>query len=313
MGRVAGGATVNTVLVPLDGTSHATAALPVARALAEIASASLRVLHVGEPMLATHDLPNALRLEPEDIHALVLEQVTGDAAERIVRLARDCQSVLIVMCTHTRQKKPRGAIGSVAARVLQDASCPVVLVRPQRGTHPWALRQIVLPHDGTPTSAAALGPAVSLAQLSGAEIIVLHVPTADLPDEPDSYTMPQYVDQPQHEWPMWAREFLERTLNLSEQSPEIRTRLFLRRGKPGDEVVRLATEQEADLIALAWHGSLEVGRAGIVKQVLKEAPCPIFTLRIEAPAEEAGEFEATDRNHFRGGSGDPGIDRDRAG
>jgi len=134
---------VNTVLVPLDGTSHATAALPVARALAEIESASLRVLYVGEPVLPTHELPHALRLEPDDIHALVLEQVTGNAAESIVRMARECQSVLIVMCTHTRQQKPRGAIGSVAAHVLQDAPCPVVLVRPQRGTLPWALRQII--------------------------------------------------------------------------------------------------------------------------------------------------------------------------
>ena len=304
---------MNTVLVPLDGTSHATAALPVARALAEIESASLRVLYVGEPVLPTHELPHALRLEPDDIHALVLEQVTGNAAESIVRMARECQSVLIVMCTHTRQQKPRGAIGSVAAHVLQDAPCPVVLVRPQRGTLPWALRQIIMPHDGTPTSAAALGPAVSLAQLSGAEIVVLHVPTAELPDEADSYTMPQYVDQPQHEWPMWAREFMERTLNLSEQSPLIRTRLFLRRGKPGNEVIRLATEQKADLIVLAWHGILEIGRAGIVRQVLHEAPCPIFTLRIDAPAEHAGEFEAAGRNNFRGGGGDTGIDRDRAG
>ena len=39
---------MKTVLVPLDGSTHATAALPVARVLAELEGASLRILHVGQ-------------------------------------------------------------------------------------------------------------------------------------------------------------------------------------------------------------------------------------------------------------------------
>lgn len=56
---------MKTVLVPLDGSTHAMAALPVARVLAELEGASLRILHVGEPLLPPRDLLDTLGLMPE--------------------------------------------------------------------------------------------------------------------------------------------------------------------------------------------------------------------------------------------------------
>ena len=283
---------MKTVLVPLDGSTHAMAALPVARVLAELEGASLRILHVGQPFLSPRELLDTLRLTLEDVQGLVLDQATGPPAESIVRLARHWRSVLIVLCTHTRQVKPRRALGSVAGQVLLDAPCPVMLVHPERGRRPWAVRRIVLPHDGMPTTAAALGPAMELAQRSGAELNVLHVPTPDVPTEPDAVTAPQYLDQPQHEWPLWEREFLEQTLGLSKRPPSVRTRPVLRRGAPGAEILRFARECEGDLIVLAWHGSLEPGRARIMRQILREAPCPILTLRAEEHAGHGGRTAA---------------------
>ena len=40
------------ILVPLDGSKQALAALPVAKVLGEIERAALHILHVGEPVLA---------------------------------------------------------------------------------------------------------------------------------------------------------------------------------------------------------------------------------------------------------------------
>ena len=279
---------MTTVLVPLDGSRHATVALPVARVLAELEGTSLHILHVGQPFLSPRELLDTLGLTPEDVRGLDLNQATGPPAESIVRLAWDWRSVLIVLCTHTRQAKPRGALGSVAEQVLLDAPCPVVLVQPERGRRPWAVRRIVLPHDGMPTTAAALEPAMELAQRSGAELNVLHIPTSDAPTEPGAVSAPQYLDQPQHEWPLWEREFLERTLGLSKRPPSLRTRPVLRRGAPGAEILRFARECEGDLIVLAWHGRLEPGRARIMRQILREAPCPILALRAEEHAGRAG-------------------------
>jgi nucleotide-binding universal stress UspA family protein len=141
-----------------------------------------------------------------------------------------------------------------------------------------------VPHDGTPTTAGALAEAMDLAQRSGAELDVLHVPTPEAPTEPGTLGAPQYLDQPQHEWPLWAREFLERTRSLCACPPSVQARLFLRRGAPGAEILRFAQERAGDLIVLAWRGRLEPGRARIMQQVLREAPCPMLVLRVGGQA-----------------------------
>ena len=54
---------------------------------------------------------------------------TGVAAEQIVRLARARRADLIVMGTHGRTGFTRALLGSVAARVVALAACPVLTVR----------------------------------------------------------------------------------------------------------------------------------------------------------------------------------------
>jgi hypothetical protein len=56
-------------------------------------------------------------------------------------------------------------------------------------------------------------------------------------------------------------------------------RIFLARGNPAAEILRLAKEQSTDLIVLAWRGVWESPRAAIFKQVIGEARCPIMVVR----------------------------------
>jgi nucleotide-binding universal stress UspA family protein len=58
--------------------------------------------------------------------------VEGAPAEAIVRLARRDRADLIVIGTHGRSGLGRLFMGSVAARVLQLARCPVLTVRKRR-------------------------------------------------------------------------------------------------------------------------------------------------------------------------------------
>ncbi len=274
----------STIIVPLDGSVHATAALPVARVLAELERATLRIVHVAEPIMPPLELLRAVGLTPELLRGSVIDQAVGPPAASIVRLATELQSGLIVMCMRTATAEPTGGLGSVAEAVVREAPCPVVLVPPRRGVRPWTLRRIVVPHDGTPTTAAAFAPASELAQRTGAELDVLHIAVSEAgrPAEPGTFTVPQYVDQPQHEWPEWSREFLDRTRCLCGCPAAVPTRLFLRTGKAGAEIVQFAGEHESDLIVLAWHGSLKAKRATTVKEVIENAPCPILMLRVAA-------------------------------
>ena len=273
-----------TVIVPLDGSVHAIAALPVAKVMAEVEGATLHVMHVGEPILPPDELLHTLGLLPEQLRGSVIDQAAGEPAASIVRLASEWRSALIVMCTRTNLARAEGELGSVAEAVVREAPCPVVLVRPELGLHPWALRRIVVPHDGTPTTAAAIEPAVDLTGRSGAELDILHVAAPDAlhPAEPGTLTAPQYLDQPQHEWPAWTREFLARFRSLCHCPASVRTRLFLRAGAPGAEILRFARERQGDLIVLAWRGYLDAERATTLREVIRAAPCPTLILRAAA-------------------------------
>ena len=273
------------VLVPLDGSVHATAALPVARALAALKHAIVHVVNVAEEPLSTHDLRN---LTAEQRRGTVVDQITGTPAASIVRMANEQRSVLIVMCTHTDMTKPRDAVGHVAEAVLRTAPCPVVFVGPERGAQPWTLHHILLPHDGTPTAAAAVGPAMDLVHQSGAALDVLHIvgPEAVRPSEPGTFTMSPYADQPQYEWPLWKREFLDRMRALCPIPPSAHIRLFVRSGTPGKVITRFATDHASDLIILAWGGSLDATRARTFKDVIHHSPCPTIVLRTDVPVRQ---------------------------
>lgn len=53
----------------------------------------------------------------------------GAAADRITRLARARRADVIVMGTHGRTGFTRALLGSIAARVVATATCPVLTVR----------------------------------------------------------------------------------------------------------------------------------------------------------------------------------------
>jgi nucleotide-binding universal stress UspA family protein len=210
-----------------------------------------------------------------------VEQAGGDAAASIIRLARAPTCAYIVMCPYTGQQEPMDELGGVARDVLQMASCPIVLVPPAQEQRPWRLRHILLPHDGTPTTTAALGPALELARRAGAELLVLHVAGARAapPAEPGAITPPQYEDQAHHERPTWAHEFLQRACCVNPPKEMPRLRLALAVGDPGVEIIRSARDYRADLVVLGWHGDLESDHPLVAKAVIRKMACPLLMLR----------------------------------
>jgi nucleotide-binding universal stress UspA family protein len=273
-----------TLLVPLDGSTNATAALSVAFALAPLKGATMELIHVGREALAPDELLGRMGLSAEDVRGLVIDQCTGSPADAIVREAAARHAVLIVMCAPAGSDDPLHAFESVLGDVLLTAPCPVVLVPSIRSRHPWTLRQLVLPHDGTPTSAAAIAPMAGLASRAGAELIVLHVatPSDERPAESGTLVLPRYLDQPQHEWSAWSREFLERVRGLGYPANIEKVRLVLAHGEASAAILEFARNNASDLIALAWRGSLEPERAQTIRRVIRNASCPVIVFRVQA-------------------------------
>ena len=270
-----------TVLVPLDGSIHATAAMPVARGFAELLHATVAVLHVTDDALAGTALVERMKLSCEDARGLVVERRPGAAAAVIINEAAERNAAMIVMCPQIRTDLKSRALGSVAAAVLRDAPCPVVLVPPARGRKVWALRRLLVPHDGTPTSAATIGPATAFASMAAAELVVLHVATPDgnRPTEPGTMVFPRYIDQPQHGWPAWAKEFLDRLRAVGGARDDVEIRLAVAQGEAGEAIIDFA--RQSDLIVLGWRGVLEPDRARTLRRVIRDTICPVIVFRLD--------------------------------
>ena len=270
-----------TVLVPLDGSVRATAAIPVARGFAELLQATVAVLHVSDDALAPAALVERMRLSSEEVQGLVVEQRPGAAAAAIAQEASERQAAMIVMCPQIRTDLPSRALGSVAAAVLRAAPCPVVLVPPARGRKRWGLHRLLVPHDGTPTSAATMGPATDFASMAAAELVVLHVatPGAERPTEPGTLVSPRYVDQPQHEWPAWAEEFVDRLRAVGGAREGVKIRLMVAQGDAGSAIVDFA--RQSDLVVLGWRGVLEADRARTMRRVIRDTMSPVIVFRLD--------------------------------
>ncbi len=272
------------VLVALDGSPAAATALPFARAVAEQLGARVEILHIaaeGAPDVAVWERIHGPLLEAE---AVQVRSRAGDPAAAILQELAHPDVVFVVLTTHGRVVEPGRRLGRVAEAVIAGATDPVLLVRPEavtQGTSAPPLRRLLLPLDGTPGTARALKPATELACRLAAAIDLLYVASRHdgPPTEHGSIGAPRYVDQPQHEWPQWASEVIDRLCAcLAECPASVPVHMFLAQGEIGDEIARFAAEHEIDAIVLVRRSHLEIGRARVLRAVLERTPCPVLVV-----------------------------------
>ena len=130
------------VIVPLDGSHEAAAAIPVARTLAALDGARLsllRVVHCPVGVFASH--VNQVREASASLDAVVCDKLagvdlpiathvrSGDVVEAILDEVNGSTSSVIVMTTRGHVGVVRAVVGSVASELLGKSPVPVVLVR----------------------------------------------------------------------------------------------------------------------------------------------------------------------------------------
>ncbi|WP_256207814.1 universal stress protein [Nitrosomonas sp. Nm166] len=146
-----------TILLPLDGTPLAEAAIPAARQFAQDMGAMIRLVRVVDPYDAENagdglttgqvfsDLDNTegqpiirqavcylerIRLRLQLAGITCRYHVTaGGPADSIVRIAHAESADLIVMSTHGRTGVERMVYGSVVSQVISTTTCPLLLMR----------------------------------------------------------------------------------------------------------------------------------------------------------------------------------------
>lgn len=284
------------IVFPADLSEQAQQAAPFVAAMARRFNSELFVLHVFEPYVSYYPVPaaatpRAVRSEQErreerqqkfesflpaflgDI-SRTSRFAEGDPAECIISCAREFGADLIMMPTHGYGKFRRLLLGSVTAKVLHDAECPVwtgvhtdrMWQAPEASWH-----RFLCAVDEDPRDVALLKWAAQFACEQRAELRVVHAVHAAAPihAEQESGSLSDFLMRV-------ARERLARMQADAGTSLEIQL-VF----GPVSQVVReAALDYKADLV-LIGRGAIRKGLGRLrssAYEVIREAPCPVISL-----------------------------------
>ena len=143
---------VKRILVPLDGSGLAERSLAPAVAMARLEGAAITLLRVVQPWVgpksgelasslgpaSDHDVTEAQsyldaltqKLESTGIRAESHVLIDSNIPQSILNTAEARESDLIVIATHGRGAVARARIGSVADRVMREATISAMVIRP---------------------------------------------------------------------------------------------------------------------------------------------------------------------------------------
>lgn len=280
---------LESILVPLDGSTRAEAILTELRVLLARRDSEVVLLRVVL-LPTTMNAPEYARLLDErraEARAYV-QRVVGELAgagatargvvyegypaDAILAGAREQAATLIALTTHGRTGLARWQLGSVTEKVLRGGACPILVTRSfetaaagairERWPAPAAMRRILLPIDAGDLSHVAIAPAIELTSLFEAELLLVHVLDEDLAGE---LPMPD----------------IERAQEIV-AAAGLRAEFVLERGNAADRILAVAAERQADLIVMATHGRSGLKRwvlGSVAERVMRAAPVPVLLVR----------------------------------
>lgn len=293
------------ILFPTDFSLHSHAALKYAAAFAregrgrvlllnvQDANVPANLLTLPEHVFQDQDNNWLLQLRSQakelladsllngvDAEALFLE---GDPAKQVAQAAVDHGIDLITVATRDRSRLSRAFGGSIAEEIVAEAPCAVLAIRPPQhdfvehrsGQTQIRVNRVLVATNFRPSSVAATQLATGIANQHGAELHAV-------------YVIGDYFEQISVMFPEGGLAALtrfrshveERMRNLSRTSGStVATHIV--EGRPYQEIVKLASQIEADLIVLgtAVHGSLFGNNQVLgseIERVIRNAPCPVL-------------------------------------
>lgn len=145
---------------------------------------------------------------------------------------------------------------------------------------------ILCPTDFSDCARKAFHLAGSLARFHGARLILVH--SIDVQYGPHGYGAVMVEVRPAD----YPRQMFEALKQLQPPYPEVRVEHVLAEGRPGTEILRVAQERGCDLIVMGTHGrtglmSLLMG--SVTEEVLRQAPCPVLTVRSPTDSDSPSE------------------------
>lgn len=142
------------------------------------------------------------------------------------------------------------------------------------------LKRILCPTDFSEPSEHAIKYAISFAQQYGAVLYLLHV-IEPLTPVPGIDLGPALVYEERPDLLNRVQELLDEIVP-ADLKPKIEIKQFIRRGTPFLEIIRVAREEQIDLIVIATHGRTGLSHmllGSTTERVVRKAPCPVLSIR----------------------------------
>jgi len=306
-----------SILVPLDGSSFAEQALPLAAAIARKSKARLLLVTVCAPLaeayvegmyFSTAELEDDLaarygsylRAAADDLRLkadvpVETAVLRGEVAATLCEHVGGGNADLVVMATHGRGPLGRFWLGSVADEMLRLSPVPLLLVRPEeKPASPGepGFGRVVVPLDGTPEAEGIIEPAVDLAALSPeAEIVLMRaihtvVPAPTPPDTDQaakeaSALLGQLLTA-QERLRGEAEKYLDGVAGrLRARGLRVRTEVIAE-DSPVTAILDEAAKEHASLIALYTHARRGLSRlllGSVADKVIRGAHVPVLVQR----------------------------------
>jgi nucleotide-binding universal stress UspA family protein len=267
------------ILVPLDGSRLAEAALPVAAVFAKKLGAKVTFVHLIEKG-APGKVHGQEHLKDAESASVYLKDVSGRAlpsglqvdchvhtaevdnvAESIVEHARELGCDFIVMCSHGGGGALRMMLGSIAQKVISIGSFPVVVTHPGENgdARAFSCGALLVPFDGDVEHARALPIAKELARAFGATLhLAMVIPTFG--------TLSGQMTVTSRLLPGTTSRMLDMAVQSAEEDLRVQVEALrnqgldatahVLRGDPAGVIVEYAEQSEVDMIVLATHGRL---------------------------------------------------------
>ena len=285
------------ILLPVDFSERSYGAARYVEALADKQETEISIVHVTTPLnyeLSALDVGGTVlnelnadrtaelrqqldnfaadELKPYRVRRYLFE---GDPAKRIVEFAHEQHTTLIVMPTHGYGLFRRFLLGSVTAKVLHDAECPVwtgVHLNESPPLDKIHFRKIVVAVDLCPAQALkAISWGAQMAGCHGGQMVIVHAfPSFE-------GRSGEYFD------PNW-RGYLTQTatdeIMKMQQKLGTNAEVILDSGDPAHVVCNLATLQKADVLVIG-RGSA-AGVFGRLKanaySIIRQSSCPVVSV-----------------------------------
>jgi len=291
------------ILVPLDGSKLAEAALPVAASLARTLDGSVTLLHVIES-----DAPEQVHSErhltaPGEAESYLAETASrafeagikvdwhvhtaavNNVPASLVEHAEELKPDLMVMCSHGGGRIRDVFFGNIAQQVISRGVLPVMMIHPDKSTdEPFQVKKILIPLDDTSKHDQSLPYARELAGHYQAEIYMLTViPTLKtLPGEEAATgsLLPSTTKAMLNIEEETAKEHLQTHLEeLSQTGFEAKAETA--RGDPAATISETANRIDADLIILSTHRRAGLGAfwaRSVTPMVARRSKIPLLLI-----------------------------------